>query len=663
MTRSLRRVLFGAVALAMTSTLAANAQDLSTDPVQDPNFIPGKLWVQFTHEAPAAGGSAQTGFDVFDQIAEQFDVESVEKAFPILDRFASKRALSESGEALRRTYEVTYSGPYDPLSVAAEFTLDPNVVYAEPRYMHQIFKLPEETADPLVEPDDPRWSSQDDYLDRVEIEEAWDVVKGEDGDVVIAIVDGGTDWDHEDLEANIWENPDEVADNGVDDDDNGFVDDIRGWNFADDSNDPTGLPATPSNGNHGTATAGAAAAATNNATGMAGTSWNSIVMPINAGCENAEFICHSVKGILYGAMNGADLINASYGSSNSSETARLATQTALDEGALVVAASGNDGTDNDRQPFFPAGYSTTLSVGGTQKVFDINVFNYGRSVNVYLAGEGISVTLAGNSYSSWSGTSFSAPLAAGIAALVKTENPDWTPEQVREQMRLTADSIDDSNPSVLNGKLGRGRVNANRAVTEDPVPGVRLVEWSWIDDDGNGALIGGESATLTAEFTNFHGDAEGLTVGIEAESASEDHVDITTATVDIGSLENGESTTATFEFILEDAAPDNRTLLLYTRITADGDLDDSPDIMRIPYNNTATATHHNDALKVSITNEGNIGYLSYLGDPGGVGFLPTDANGEPRDILFEGGLIVARSEDEVSDCLRGEENQATGRSE
>ena len=280
---------------------------------------------------------------------------------------------------------------------------------------------------------------------------------------------------------------------------------------------------------------------------------------------------------------------------------------------------------------------------------------------MYLAGEGISVTSVGNWYDpNADGTSFSAPLAAGIAALVKTEYPDWTAEQVREQMRLTADSIDDSNPSHLNGKLGRGRVNAHRAVTEDPLPGVRLVDFSWIDDDGNGALIGGETVTLTVEFTNFHGDAEDLTVAIEAESASEDHVEFTTESVDVGSLENGESTTATFEFMLKDSAPDNATLLLFTRITAEGDFDDSPDIIRIPYNNTDTATHHTDALQVSITNEGNIGYIAYQGDPGGVGFKPTDADGETRDPLFEGGLIIARSADEVSDCVRGDEDQPVG---
>jgi len=464
--------------------------------------LPGHLYVQFTtKDLPIVAG--KTGIDGFDRKAERYGVTVVEKAFPSLDVIAGHRVLSESAEELRRVYLVRYESPYLPIMVAEDFAKVPEVTYAEPIHRYELFDaISDDVPVERAEPNDPLYSEQT-HLPRLELPSAWDIVKGSDGDVVIAIVDGGTSWQHEDLINNVWTNPNEVPGNGRDDDENGYIDDIHGWNFADNKGDPTGPPGSVT-GSHGTEVAGAAAARTDNFTGISGSSWNAEFMGINTSCDDQQFLCFVTAGIVYAGFNGADVINASFGSEGYSETQHLAIRAVMAEGALVVAAAGNQGTDNDVMPFYPAAYPQTLSVGGVQKDADFNVFNYGRTVNVFAASVLVNSTNPAG-YTLSSGTSFAAPLVSGVAALVKTAFPDFTPEQVREQIRLTAENIDALNPR-LRGKMGRGRVNALEAVTQTPLPGIRVVSWSYQDQDASTELNSGDVVTVQVAFKNFHGD-------------------------------------------------------------------------------------------------------------------------------------------------------------
>ena len=546
---------------------------------------------------------------------------------------------------------------------AAALARDPNVVFAEPHYIRRLVwdGLPADGAMSST-PNDTNFGAMT-HLLRLRMTDAWDVVKGEQGKdglgrdkVVIAVVDGGTEWRHPDLRDNVWTNPGEIPNNGIDDDNNGFDDDVNGWNFATSSEtskgtpDPTGLPNTPLNAKHGTAVAGVAAAVTNNELGVAGTSWNATFMPINAGCPNQDDqICFPGQGVVYAAMNGADIITASWGGDGGSEALRMAIEMARDEGALVVASAGNDIRNIDREPFYPASYSTTLSVGGTTKDSDANLWNYGRSVNVFAAASRIDTTFPlPEAYGPISGTSFSGPLVAGIAALVLTQDATLTPDQVREQVRLTADNIDSANPS-LSGLMGRGRANAFRAVTETGSPAVRLTEWTWVDEDGNFDLRSGEKVELQATFTNYLADASGLTLELDSDDP---FINFINSSVNAGGLAGGASTTVTFEFELAPNTPNNRALLFFTRATA-GSYVDAADVFRLSANETAVAAHNSGALQVSITNEGNLGYLSYKDLSQGVGFMARDVQNRARDLLFEGGLLIGTGPMAVSDCVRG----------
>ena len=321
---------------------------------------------------------------------------------------------------------------------------------------------------------------------------------------MIAVVDGGTDWRHEDLQDNVWVNADEVPSNGVDDDNNGYVDDVNGWNFLKKSHDPSGEPGT-SGAFHGTGVAGITAAVTNNSIGIAGAGWNAMFMALNTSCEGGRLLCWTDAGVVYAAENGADVIMASYGSGFPSEIEITSLNFAIERGAVVVAPSGNQDVNLERKPFFPASYPTTLSVGGTEKSSDrrANISSYGRSVDVFAPATAINLVLPGNLYHTGNGTSFAVPLVAGVAALVQTQQPDYGPYEVMEQIKQTADNIDAAQPSELHGLMGRGRVNARRAVTEEPTPGIRMVGFEFTDADGNMDFAPGESFTVDASFVNY----------------------------------------------------------------------------------------------------------------------------------------------------------------
>ena len=239
----------------------------------------------------------------------------------------------------------------------------PEVRYAEPVYKREFIGFKSEIMDEhRVDPDDAQYITQT-HLPFMKLDQAWDVMKGQDGSAIIGIVDGGTDWRHEDLQANIWVNPNEVDGDGIDNDGNGHVDDIHGWNFTDDKPDPTG-PANSLSHDHGTAVAGTAAAVTNNGTGIAGAGWNARFMAVNTSCSDQDGACFYLQGTLYAALNGADVITASYGGPNYLGTDEMVYMSATAEGALVVGAAGNRKIDVDYVPEYPAHYATVMSVGG-----------------------------------------------------------------------------------------------------------------------------------------------------------------------------------------------------------------------------------------------------------------------------------------------------------
>ncbi len=298
------------------------------------------------------------------------------------------------------------------------------------------------------------------------IEKAWEIQRGSK-DIIVAIIDTGVDYNHPDLAANMWVN--EVERDGlpgVDDDKNGFIDDIHGYSFDGKTTDPK-----DDNG-HGTHCAGVIAAQPNNLSGIAGVNWNVKIMPVkfldSSGGGSLE---NAIKAIDYAIKMGAVILSNSWGGGGASDNLRAAIQRSSDAGLLFVAAAGNDGQNNDTSGgHFPSSYDVAniLSVAAVTNRGELATYsNYGKKlVDVAAPGSNIYSTYIGNTYKSLSGTSMATPYVTGIAALLLAQEPQLRSGDIIN--RLVQTSV----PLVpLSGKVkSNGIVNAYNALTNTIVP-------------------------------------------------------------------------------------------------------------------------------------------------------------------------------------------------
>ncbi|MCP4255315.1 MAG: S8 family serine peptidase, partial [Candidatus Scalindua sp.] len=328
-------------------------------------------------------------------------------------------------------------------AITEEFNADPHVEYAEPDYTYSFNYVP----------NDPSYNSQWAHQN-IESESAWDIEKGNSG-VVIAIVDSGVDYNHVDLSTNIWVNPGEISGNGVDDDGNGYIDDVRGWDFYNADNSPM------DDVSHGTHCAGIAAAKGNNSIGVTGIAPNTRIMALRIGGTSGPSTVAAVEAIEYAADNGADIISNSWGGPSYSSTLNDAVEYANSLGVLLLAAAGNEDTDVSH---YPSGYSKVLSVGATDQNDARAWFSsYGADVDVAAPGVNILSTIPSNGYDYVSGTSMSTPLVAGLAGLILSEDLSLTNDDIKNVLINEVDEfgVDIPAPDQL---LGKGRINAFKAL-------------------------------------------------------------------------------------------------------------------------------------------------------------------------------------------------------
>jgi subtilisin family serine protease len=306
-------------------------------------------------------------------------------------------------------------------------------------------------------------------LTTMKIPAVWEKITG--SDLVIAVVDAGGDWTHEDLRQNSWINPGEDLDgngifdendrNGIDDDGNGYIDDVVGYDFV----DQTPMPYKNSYEDlHGTHVSGTIGAVGNNAIGISGVMWQVKIMRLKFITSNGGTDFAAAKAIIYAVDNGARVINNSYGGYGSTETLKNAVAYANTHNVVFVAAAGNDRNNNDQRPIYPASYDfdNVIAVAATDASDNFASFsNFGKkSVDVAAPGVNILSTVPNNGYYSLDGTSMASPHVAGIAGLLLTIQPDLTPLEIRELLMKTSDHM-----VALKGLIGaEGRINALNAV-------------------------------------------------------------------------------------------------------------------------------------------------------------------------------------------------------
>lgn len=313
----------------------------------------------------------------------------------------------------------------------------------------------EDVLQPAAISSDPGTASQW-ALDAMRATQAWDVTTGSRS-VVVAVIDSGIDLTHPDLVGNIWTNPGEIAGNGIDDDGNGFVDDVHGWNFVtNDANVQDGY-------GHGTHVAGIIGASGNNGVGVTGINWNVSIMALRfQDNQGLGYTGDAIKAIQYATMMRRDygvnvvVINASWGGGTGySSTLETALRDAGTAGITFVAAAGNGGADNDAITRYPSGYDlpNVIAVGACGSTGELAGFsNYGAtSVDLAASGTGIYSTLPGGQYGWLSGTSQAAPQVAGAVALLAAGKPGISVDAVRAALLGSVDRL----PS-LSGKVASG---------------------------------------------------------------------------------------------------------------------------------------------------------------------------------------------------------------
>ncbi len=456
---------YGAALVLLLAALVSipnisHAKYLEDGVTYSPNNIVIAIKPQYAPVSPVVNqGIIVTGLQDIDALNRQFEVVRIRPLFPGAEKRGEK--------AMAGYYSLIFKNTVDLELVLEAYAKLATIEHVEPDGIHRVF----------YSPNDPSLSSQW-ALTTIDARQAWDVGRG-DSTVILGIADTGVDWDHPDLDGNIWYNFDDPV-NGIDDDGNNYIDDIRGWDWVDSPFwppvDPTDDGSVPDNNpmdhyGHGTHCAGIASAETNNSTGIAGLGFKCSIMCLRIGYEGTDGngyvqMSYAASAFDYAADNGAKAINCSWGSDNSGGIALAATH-ASNAGIVIVSAAGND--DNTTAPYLCT-RSDVVAVAATDQTDHKATFsNYGSWVDISAPGVNIYSTYFNDTYTYMDGTSMAAPHVVGLVGLIRALAPSMTRAAVITRIENTADDISSLNPGYPN-QLGHGRINAASAVAGLGIP-------------------------------------------------------------------------------------------------------------------------------------------------------------------------------------------------
>ncbi len=540
-------------------------------------FVTGEILIRYKDEVAVSNmksaGIAQTGLASVDLIFRKYKVSQSERLFPKEQKLKSTVMLRGfNGQefeqpSLHNIYKLKLGEEQRIFEAIEELKQDPNVIYAEPNYILSITDdkpvspiLTEEdvkngtwlienkdgrcmtqdaSSDPVIQlssgpgssssdrpatgaPNDPLYSQQW-YIPAVHANEVWDTITN-DSTQVIGILDTGVDWLHPDLQNKIWINPGEIPNNGIDDDGDGYVDDVRGWDWINNDNNPA------DDNSHGTHVAGIAAAQQNNGIGIAGVSKKARIMALKVFQSSGKGDVGMItQGINYAKSKGATVINMSFGTYARSLTMEAALANAYSSCVLVGAAGNDDiniGPCKTCSPMFPGALSFVLGVQATQLVpysgsnscktgtYLTEFSNYdcdGPVFSIYSdlldyevksPGSNILSTIPNGSYRFYSGTSMSTPIVSGAAALYRSLFPG------RSQQLMWSNLIQEASVCL----------NIHSAIDGNPTPKLWFVNQTIIDtlagDDRDSRVDAGETIEIWVKIRNTGGQADSVRVGM-----------------------------------------------------------------------------------------------------------------------------------------------------
>ncbi len=597
--------------------------------LKEGDYVANTIIIKVKSSARALCGLNSIDEPKIQQALARIGAGTVSKMFPhALMTEGQRNKMGKPFVDLSLVYKIQYSGNMRVEEAIHYMQATGLVEYAEPKYIqHYCFT-----------PNDPSLGSQ--YaITKINALNAWNVWQG-DTNTVIGIVDSGTDPNHPDLAANLKHNYADPID-GIDNDGDGFVDNFSGWDISENDND-----ATVGGQVHGSHVSGCADAVTNNGVGVASPGFKCKFLPVKSSLDaSTTSIDNGFEGITYAADHGCSVINCSWGRAGgpSQFEQDVINYASINHDAVMVVAAGND---NSQEDFYPANYENAVSIAATSTNDARASFsNYGYGIDACAPGNNIFSTVYNDTYTNMSGTSMASPIAAGCVAMIRSKFPAYNAAQAAQQLRVTCDNIYGvaANAAFVN-KLGKGRVNLFKAVTDSVSEGIQVTNLN-VSDGNDEAFVINDTLRMGALFTNLLQPASNLNVVLSTTST---YVTIIDSTFNIGALNTLASisnSSSPFSVRINPTAPAN-TVVVFKMTMTDGTYTDffafsvvvNVDYLNIDVNDVAT----------SITSIGRIGYNT-AGPGQGLGFTYMGGG----TLMYEAGLMTGVSASQVSNNVRG----------
>lgn len=510
-----------------------------TSPGVPDSYLEGQIVLKIKPEYRRLCGHDYIDLPALQQLLLPLQNTQVGRKFPKEKPLVIKRPeLQKNFTDISLIYKLRYTGGPDPLQLALALSRLPEVAYAEPEWVYTPFAE--------YRPNDPMANSQA-LLAQIKAYDAWAYQKG-DSTIIIGFVDTSFMWDHPDLQDNLQLNTGEIPDDGQDNDEDGYVDNYRGWDFVggnyssltpDADTRPRLGSGQPASIGHGTMVAGYASSRTDNQRGIAGTSFNCRFMPLKCSIDalqgGSAGIVYGYDAIQYAASHGAHVVNCSWGGKGFSKYGEdIIKYATYNKGCLVVAAGGNELSNSI---YYPAGYEGVLGVAACNGQ-DRIATTWGSHIDVVAPGTGPTTT---QEKTYWSDgvpySSFSSPVAAGCAALLKSQHPELTPVQLVQLLRMGADDIYaiNTDPKYANA-LGAGRINLYKSVTYNG-PAITCQELDISEGNADGKYKPGEKLTLHLDLVNSLFPAGNLLVSVQT---TDPHITLDNNSQLLGSIVTNE---------------------------------------------------------------------------------------------------------------------------
>ena len=608
-------------------------------PSSSETYLPNTVIVKVKEEFRASCSESGFSHPKLQRVFNTVGAEDIKKEFP--NQKAPDKKQNELGiplADLSLIYRLTYAGKEKVRDVASFLMGTGLFEYAEPFFLHQV----------LYNPNDPEIGSQY-HLNTIQAYQAWDISKG-DTNIVVGITDTGFEVAHPDLGPNVKYNFNDPID-GVDNDGDGYIDNYMGWDTGDNDNDPDWAGVN----RHGVTVSGCAGAVTDNGSMVAAPAFNTRILPVKIS-NGSGLLTGSYNGIVYAADHGANIINCSWGSVNSwSQYGQdVITYAAINKNALVVCAAGND---NDEGIFYPASFDFCLSVAGTDAIDNkwINSAtkgsNYNEHVDISAPGHNIytvTSTNNGNTIGGRFGTSMSAPIVAGGAVLAWEQNPTFTGLQIGEILKATADSLEyipGNGPYA--GKLGEGRLNLFRSVTESGFPGLYAYNFSYAGNNQN-RFAPGDTIEISPFLINFLTNSSAGTIAeLRSKSPYIKMIDSVIPVGIVNTLGSYNFSTTPFRCVVLPGMPSNETVgFIFT--ATDGTYN-SKRYSEYQFNIDYVDVNVNQ-IGTSVGASGKTGYNVLQSNAQGLGFTYQGS----ASILYQMGFAATDNSGKVSFVLDGD---------